>query len=211
MTKENIKYWNNFYKDKSIVSARNFPSQFAAFCLGVMNENNIDHIYDLGSGDGRDAVFFSNYEKQVIALDKSKSAIELLKKRTKKNKKIDVVHYDLNKKLPDFKERNRIKIAFYSRFLIHVLNEKSLENFFKNCSSCMKIDDILFIEYRGIKDRNRPKETSPHFRKFYSEKKIDNIIKKNYLKITYQVEGNGFAKWKKDDAFVCRKVIKKIN
>ena len=75
-----LNYWNKFYKkrDKKI-----FSSNFAKF-LKKKIVNKKSNILEIGTGNGRDAFYFSKYSKSVIAIDQSKIAINNNKLRVKR-------------------------------------------------------------------------------------------------------------------------------
>ena len=66
-----IKYWDNYYqqhgKDKGISK----HSSFSQFCLdGFFTEKSLN-IVELGSGNGRDAIFLAHHGHQVSRLIKA--------------------------------------------------------------------------------------------------------------------------------------------
>ena len=50
-------YWNNFYKKKIIPD---YPSNFAKYCLKNFIKKNYN-LLEIGTGNGRDAIYFSKY------------------------------------------------------------------------------------------------------------------------------------------------------
>ena len=83
-----LSYWNKFYKikDKRILS-----SNFAKFIKKkIINKKS--NILEIGTGNGRDAFYFSKYCKSVIAIDQSKVAIRNNRRRS----------YRIKTKNPDY-------------------------------------------------------------------------------------------------------------
>ena len=74
-------FWESFYKQKIIP---NYPSNFAKYCLKNYIKKNYN-LLEIGTGNGRDSIYFSKYAKHVTAVDKSKSAIKNIE--ALKNKK----------------------------------------------------------------------------------------------------------------------------
>ena len=74
-------YWDNYYQsfgdDKNIIK----PSSFAQFILDKYITKKKLNIIELGSGNGRDAIFFAHHNHNVIAIDQSKIAMEVAKKK----------------------------------------------------------------------------------------------------------------------------------
>lgn len=200
-------YWNKFYKTlKTSNKKRMPPSQFASFCIAELMNLKINQIVEFAFGDGRDSVFFAYEGLNVYALDKSSSAINLLKKETLHLKNLSIKKIDLTKKTFVKIKLPKKVCAYYARFFLHILNENQLKKFFKNLHEAMKINDYFFTEYRNEKDKMLKKVTAKHFRRFYKANYISSIANKNNLKCIYEVEGQGLAKWKEDDAYVTRQI-----
>lgn len=75
----------------------------------------------------------------------------------------------------------------------------------------MGINDILFVEYRTIEDRNRKKINDNHFRNYLNENKVNRILYDNNLSNTFFNKGTGLAKFKNENPFVARHIITKKN
>lgn len=199
-----MNYWQNFYKNKKFHKKIDFPSQFAIFCIGEkLNESN---IIEFGCGNGRDALFFSKYFKKVYAFDKSKFAIDYNKKKFLKNKNLNFYRYDINDKFKLIKLRNKKK-CIYARFFLHTLNDHEITVFTKLCSSLLKKNEKVFCEYRTKKDKFQKKVFRNHFRNYLNPKNISRIFKSQKLNKIYQVEGQGFAIYKNEDAYVSRQIF----
>lgn len=205
-----MKYWDEYYSEDNNSSYNIPPSQFAAFCLSEMKEMAITNLVEIASGNGRDALFFANHGVKVLATDNSKEALKLLEAKFIKHKNIRVLHHDATEKFLDFEKHSNPQTAFYARFFIHTLNDCGLQRFFENISSVMRSGDILFLEYRNVGDASGTKITKAHFRAFHEADKISKISKENYLKLTYEISGKGFAKWRQDDASITRQVFQYV-
>ena len=114
----NLKYWNNYYQKKNLVIK---PTKFAIFCKKRLKKYK-GVVYDIGSGNGRDPVYFNKNKIFCIGIDKSLTAISGSKKKFslyKNNfKKKDFCNF--------FKKpiKNR-RFSVYSRFSLHSINYKN--------------------------------------------------------------------------------------
>lgn len=71
------KVWDKVYNpDKTFFGEG--PSNFALLCFNYMKTDDVHRILELGSGQGRDSIFFASNGIKVEALDYSTVAIELL-------------------------------------------------------------------------------------------------------------------------------------
>jgi SAM-dependent methyltransferase len=95
------KVWNKVYKSDNTLFGEE-PSNFALLCFNHMKANNAKKVLELGSGYGRDTIFFaSNGIEEVQALDYSNIAIEILDKIVKeKNLPIKTRIFDVKNPLP---------------------------------------------------------------------------------------------------------------
>ena len=92
--------WNRTYKSDNRFFGEE-PSNFAILCFNDMKINNVKKILEIGSGHGKDAVFFASKGLSVDALDYSITAIEILGEMAQEKKlKIKPRVYDVNKPFP---------------------------------------------------------------------------------------------------------------
>ena len=56
-------YWNKYYKLNSLTYK---PSDFAKFCHQYLQNNNINFVADIGSGNFRDTFFFLKKKKMLL-------------------------------------------------------------------------------------------------------------------------------------------------
>ena len=115
-------YWEKYYKlhggDKEISD----PSSFAKFILKNFLSEKKFNIVELGSGNGRDAIFFACNGHNVVAIDQSTKVIDI-QKQNLDNK----FAMNLHSKARDFvkEDYSRFKKieVFYSRFTIHSISK----------------------------------------------------------------------------------------
>ena len=198
---DNINYWNNFYQYTDNLC----PSQFAAF---IVNEYaNMKNLIDFGCGSARDTIFFSQYYDKVIGIDSSSEAIKINNKKLKESKKISFLLNDLSNIKDLVKSiNNELKdinsCIFYGRFFIYAIDENT-ENNFLNLFKLIN-NNIIALEFRTIKDKLLSKEFDNHNRRFVIPEDFKNKLKKLGVFVNYYVEGQGYAKYKNDDAYVAR-------
>ena len=70
-------YWSSYYLKHGQDKAIAMHSSFSEFCQSKYFLNNQFSIVELGSGNGRDAIYFAHHAHQVIALDQSTIAIDV--------------------------------------------------------------------------------------------------------------------------------------
>lgn len=139
-------YWDKIYKK---ISLKDPPSSFAKFCIKFfIKKGKNKKILDIGCGNGRDLIFFSKYLFS-FGIDKSNTAIKILKKKHKNNKNILLKRVDL-------KNLNPIMLGkydyLYMRFLLHAVDLKIQDKLLKNLKKIMKKSAIVMCEFRTDKD-----------------------------------------------------------
>jgi len=199
-------YWEKFYKN---IRKKRLPqSRFANFVLKRINHNST--LLDFGCGDGRDTFFFSKYLKKSIGIDSCKYIIK--ENNLIKNKKIFFLNYNIkNKNLyPNLKKLiyNKDNNIVYARFFLHSLTNTEIKFFFLIAKKIIKKNGRIFVEYRTEKDKKNKKIFKNHYRNFINPKNLENILIELNLKSIFFKEGKGMAKYKNEDAFVARHIIK---
>ena len=204
-----VNYWNQYYlrKEKEIQE----PSDFAKFVLPYMETHK--KIMDIGCGNGRDSIYFSQNGLEVTGIDASEEAISYLNQYNMKNsmfvcddfvtcKALYQVQYDY----------------FYSRWTIHAVSEKQEWELLKNVSSAIKKKGLFFIEVRSIKDDLFGKGTkiakntysyNDHFRRFIVKKELEEKLEKLEFEIIYEKEDKGLSKTTVSDPVLIRIIARK--
>ncbi len=204
MTKANFT-WDGFYNSHQ----HKIPSQFAAFCL---NEFPRDHtVIDCGCGDGRDSLFFHRYGRQVIGLDASESAIKFAQTRAGEGARFAVTDFsDATATLQDELSQTNADYVIYSRFFLHAITPETQTAFLAFCAAvCRANTPALFLEFRGAKDADIPKNFGDHYRRFIGKDDIFNALAEAGFSINYHTCGTGYAKHKDEDAYVHRIIASK--
>ena len=109
-------HWENEFSSKPEMFGLT-PSLSAEKALKIFQDRKISKIIELGAGLGRDSVLFAKNSIQTLAMDYSKSGIEIINQKTKKNNLSEFLStkiFDIRKKLP-FTD-NSIE-GFYSHML----------------------------------------------------------------------------------------------
>ncbi len=105
-------YWEKNFLNKPEMFGLE-PSKAAVNTLKTFKEQNIKKIVELGSGLGRDTIFFAKNSIHVSALDYSPAAIKIVNKKVSENNLSNFIStkiFDVRKKLPF--EDNSIEACF---------------------------------------------------------------------------------------------------
>ena len=115
-------HWDSFYKTWDI----DLPSQFAIFV--ATEAKTARRLVDLGTGSGRDALFFSRRFDAVVALDKSEEAIRKAREKATRARleNLEFVQADLGEPgaLDAVHDASSSGDVYYGRFFLHAITEE---------------------------------------------------------------------------------------
>ena len=209
MKKKNlVKYWNKFYKKKSIIS----ESTFAKFTYKKILNKKVK-LLDIGCGNGRDSYFFNKKGFQVTGIDISQKAIQ--KNSMNKINNLSFEKFDIGKD----KIKNKFDII-YCRFFVHTVDELLENKLIELIKSSKNKGTKVFFEFRNYKDKIFGKFNAEdhnkviEFEKGHFRRIIDpRIFKKKFLlktksKLIYQKSGINLSIVKKDNPNLSRMIFK---
>jgi cyclopropane fatty-acyl-phospholipid synthase-like methyltransferase len=206
-------YWDKFYKNNKNIETLKEASSFAIFCQEKFFKYKNKTILELGSGNGRDASYFSNNLHTVIAIDQSHEGLKFLSKNINKNLsyiKDDFVNMDYQKYI-------NVDVV-YSRFTLHAITEEECTIIINKVSSLLKKGDIFAIEVRSTQDPlcGKGKKIghntwfTDHSRRFVDSNNLINKILSKKFKLLYFTEEDNLSIYKDDNPVLIRTIFKKI-
>ncbi len=184
------------------------------------NEIKADSVViELGSGNGRDAMFLGTHVKHVLAVDGSKAGIANCRAIAEQQgiRNIDFVHALIDDPKLVTEMQNKLStvvvdepIYIFSRFFLHAINDKDEDQLIILINQLLEDrTGEIYFEFRTKEDEQLSKYTGAHYRRYVDPsdlvKKFNDI---GYV-VEYCVQGVGFAKYKVDDAHVARLVLKR--
>jgi len=174
------KSWNSISKN---VSESNFAKKTYDFLLSKnFNFKKGSSLLDLGCGDGKDSIYFLKNNFKVTSLDFSKSAIELFRLRSKKEKNLEInpiisniLELDLNFKKNSFD-------IIYANLSLHYFDDFQTKKIFSDIFKILKNNGLLFVNCKSDNDFKKEnfKEISKNL--YLINNKQYNFFSKNYLK-----------------------------
>lgn len=218
MTKKNIefnkKYWDSFYTSNH----KHTPSQFCVCVLTEINEDAV--VVELGSGNGRDSHYFASQGHITIAMDLSdqaiKSCIDLAAERNIEHSTFFQGDLSSEESVQNITQHAREKsngrdMIFYSRFVMHSIDDAQELSFLTTLCNCMHQDEIVYFEFRSKEDAELTKHYGGHFRRYVDTDKFKQLLTNEFsFKIDYSITGKGMAKFKEEDPYVSRITARKL-
>lgn len=208
-------YWEEYYQlhgnDADIAK----HSTFSTFCLNKYLKE--DHrVVEIGSGNGRDAIFLAHHCDHVVAVDQSTHAIDIEKKKMS-----DEVSDRLLPIADDFTLMN-LKIAgdvdvVYSRFTLHAITSDDEKRLLPRVYESLNDGGLFCIEARTIKDylfgtgKNCGDNTylTDHKRRFIDSMNFISTVISMGFSLLYFTEENNLSVYKDDNPVLMRVILQK--
>lgn len=169
-------YWKDNCSNK-----QEWPvSDFAKNIYPILKKNNLKKVLDLGCGNGRDSLYFSNNGLHVTALDFSDSGIEKLETNDTK-KSIECINQDIK----DINFSDDFFDAIYAHLVLHYFTDLELGEIIKKLHKTLKKGGYIFIKCKSTKDPlygiGKKKEDNmffyKHWRHFFSSSYMKEKLK----------------------------------
>ena len=208
-TEHRSDYWDDYYAARA-TTRRPLPSQFATFVAGELDRPH--RVIELGSGNGRDSIFFASFGHEVVGVDGSEAAVASSAHLAEAlGEPATFVHSAIDDPaLPDRLREGEGPKALYARFFIHAITDEEEQVLLDLAAAVTSPGDVLAVEYRTIRDQVGAKETETHYRRFVLPATFQARASERGFEVTYAVEGFGFAKYRHDDAYVARTLFRRV-
>ncbi len=203
-------YWNDYY---SRVSRKAPPSQFAAFVANEFGDRDL--VVDVGCGNGRDTLFFAQLGFDTLGIDAAQAAIDHCRGLVGGSDRPQARNTFLCRNVVDLRDDRELlerlrpaRKLVYSRFFLHAIDQHEEDAFFDFAFATLQPGDAVAVEFRTALDAGRAKVTAAHYRRYVeAETLVQRVVNRHGARVAYLAEGTGFAKYKADDAHVCRLVL----
>jgi SAM-dependent methyltransferase len=205
---EKAAYWDTFYGQQE-PSLRHIPSQFATFVASELDRKH--QIIEFGCGNGRDTLFFAQHGHDVVGIDGSAPAIKHCRAAAEALGE-DVIFIDGSVDDPDLPARlpgRQGPAVIYARFFLHAITSVEESAFLECASAITRPGDLMAVEYRTVRDQGQTKVADAHFRRFLTPHDFHLDAARQGFHLTYSVEGFGYAKYREEDAYVARALLRR--
>eukprot|EP01114_Cavostelium_apophysatum_P004884 TRINITY_DN1531_c0_g2_i1.p2 TRINITY_DN1531_c0_g2~~TRINITY_DN1531_c0_g2_i1.p2 ORF type:complete len:219 (-),score=45.83 TRINITY_DN1531_c0_g2_i1:860-1516(-) len=202
-----IRYWSEFYKKGDVPSN---CSTFASSILPLVAKNL--PLFEVGCGNGRDALFFAEHEIDTTAVDICEVSIQKLKNSHPRGNPSFFCEDFTN--LPEDFNNNKHYGTVYSRFTLHSVKEEAASRTLRWAFDNLIDEGKLFIEVRSIKDPMCGKGTpvegerdafiNTHYRRFVRADELTAELESIGFHIDFFQEADGLSIWKDDNPVVIR-------
>lgn len=192
-------YWNKFYKENKDVNLQ--PSSFAEFCQQWITGG--EELIELGCGNGRDSIYFSNRGCTVTSIDNARESIRELQEK----------HPEIKSICMDIRDIDSLENSYeviYSRFFLHSIDDEDEDKLLAWAYKSLAPRGVLLIEARTTKDKSVKKVYEGHFRRYTDTQKLQEKLLSLGFDIFYFIESQGLSVYHTEDPFLVRVVAQKI-
>jgi SAM-dependent methyltransferase len=206
-----IEYWNDYYTSNDLITQ---PSSFSEFCLEFIPDEA--RIVELGSGNGRDAIYFAKNGFEVHAIDQSASACLHTKNFAEANgiKHIHFIESDFTENI--FTKLPNINV-FYSRFTMHSITLEQQNSLLQNVYQKISKGGLFFIEARTVNDPLCGVGTdlqdhqfrTDHYRRFIDSDLFIRDCLNLGFKLRYMIEKDGLSIVNDDNPVLLRVILER--
>lgn len=207
------RYWEHFYNEPH--PDLEAPSTFARFCHERLRPG--DALFELGCGNGRDALYFASLGLRVVACDQSSTAIEHLGLRSTDHRFPHAPQFVaadftlLDARQPDLD-------VVYSRFTLHAVTAPEASRALAWSHASLRPGGVLLIEVRSVLGslygKGQPAGRDAflhdgHYRRFVRSDELHGELGALGFDVVDAIESDGLAVYKDDDPVVIRVVARK--
>lgn len=181
-----LTYWNGLYDHKNFFGTG--PTKLAKYAESLLQNKKINNLLEIGCGQGRDAIHFSQLGYNVNAFDISNKAIKSVEeiKNSLDITNLDLIVHDAEKPL-SYSKNNFDFI--YSNLALQFFNIDQLQTVFTNIADVMKNNSMLLFSTKKKGDKyyefgNKVNENAFEYngitRYFFEKSPLKNVLKNHF-------------------------------
>jgi SAM-dependent methyltransferase len=204
---EHRDYWESFYASEA---GGRVPKDASSFAQWVADREQVPGpLVDVGSGTGRDAIWFARRGFRTVGLDYAESAVRFASSRADEEM-ADARFERLNLYHPEEVKEVGTKLAadlsprvVYARFVVHALEDDGRQNLWLLARTLLQAGGRSYLEFRVGSTEH---EFGEHFRQFVRPETVSVEIEAHGGRVEHWQVGTGLAVYKHEDPPVCRMV-----
>ena len=210
------KYWDEFYKSNEKMKDIMQCSTFAHFCLEKFFNQGVENIVELGSGNGRDAIYFARHALHTFAIDQSMATIDIEKQEINNSIARYLHPKALNFISEEYSHYDSIDI-FYSRFTMHAITKKDEDELLPKIYKALNKGGLFCVEARTTKDSlcgvgeycGDNTYITDHKRRFINSEEFISTVLSLGFKLLYFTEEDDLSVYKNDNPVLMRIILEK--
>lgn len=192
---QKLGYWNSLYSKENYFGTG--PTLLALYAKEIIENNNINNILEIGCGQGRDSIFFANFDYNVTATDISENAIKFVE-QIKHEQNLQNLQLFIHDTLLPLDFPNMDFDLVYSNLALQFFNLEQLTHIFSNVKKVMKKNSFFLFSTKKPGDKyfnfgQKLSENSFEYkgitRFFYEKTVIEKLLKEqNFTILNFEDE-----------------------
>jgi SAM-dependent methyltransferase len=205
-------YWDEFYHGEHVDIEG--PSAFARYSSALIQPGST--IFEIGCGNGRDALYFAGLGMQVIASDASEAAIERATRHARRLRLTPQPRF-LHRQMEALDDYAGTLDVVYMRFVLHAVPQPVASEALRWAARNLVRGGRVFIEARSVRGSLYGKGESAgrdaffqdgHYRRFLRLAELEQELAGLGFEIEESCERDGLAVHADDDPVVIRLVAR---
>lgn len=214
-TRRGHKQWQTFYANNG-EQVPTEPSDFARWTHEQLVEADAASgtVVDVGTGNGRDAVFFARMGYDVKALDLAPKARALARQLARrKGVSLDLAEFSAASPrdvLIRGAQYARLPgpVHLYARGLLDTLPPDTWTYFWRLCRLSQRRGGLTFLEFRTPRSRRDPKHFGPRRRFYPAPHRVRAEIERHGGTVVETVTGRDLAPLGDENPVICRMIVR---
>ncbi len=210
-------YWENYYMKHGQDQGISYHSSFSEFCIEKFLFGEKFNIVEIGSGNGRDAIYFAHHGHKVFAIDQSTIAINIERKNISNDVNGNLIPIADDFTTLDFDFDVPIDV-FYSRFTLHAISKEDEEILLPKIYNSLAKGGLFCIEVRTTKDPlfgvgedcGENTYLTDHRRRFVESKIFLNQVLSLGFNLLFFTEEDNLSVRKDDNPVLMRIILSKV-
>jgi len=210
--RKHLRHWGDFYRSRTSDRVPTTPSPFATWVAGQLEPRQ--HILDVGSGNGRDSVYFAGQGHRVTALDGAQRARRMTRRLGVQNSvRVRPQELNLNDLFSTLTSGARFAHLkgtphIYARFLLDAIESDARQNFFRWAQMIQRRGGLTFLEFRTWQGTLRANAFPFHYRTLLHPNRVVAEIERCGGSVVHRETGVGLAPFGSENPRICRLVVR---
>jgi len=202
-------YWDEFYRGAADAAVVQEPSPFAMWVGGRQAPGR---LVDMGTGTGRDALWFAANDFDVTGFDYSPASIALASRRAEQQQvparfeEVDL-YDDEAVRAAAGRCAGYGPTTIYARFLVHAIEDAGRANLF-GFARTAAAGGLFYLEFRTGKDAGKQHVFGEHFRLYLDGQQVVDELEALGAEVLHHEEGHGLAVYQEEDPHVARLAVR---
>lgn len=203
-------HWDEFYGGVADSAVVQDPSPFAMWVHA--QEGAGGRLIDVGTGTGRDGLWFAAHGYEVLGFDYSPASIALATRRADEQQanarfeELDLYdRYAVG--LAARRSRGPGPTTAYARFMVHAIEDAGRANLFDFARE-VTAGKVFYLEFRTGKDAGKEHVFGEHFRLYLDGQQVVDELEALGARLLHHEEGHGLAVYRDEDPHVARLAVR---